>query len=78
MTPMYKIQTTGLLKEVMQNYFTGLTDGSKIAWCSSAGPSELLRSFGFNVYFPENHGALLGATRTAGDYFRVRSSTVEK
>jgi benzoyl-CoA reductase/2-hydroxyglutaryl-CoA dehydratase subunit BcrC/BadD/HgdB len=31
------------------------------------GPAELLRSFGFEVYFPENHGALLGATRTAMD-----------
>lgn len=65
---MYKIQTTKLLKETMQNYFTDLSNGSKIAWCSSAGPSELLRAFGFKVYFPENHGALLGATRTAGDY----------
>jgi bcr-type benzoyl-CoA reductase subunit B len=32
------------------------------------GPAELLRSFGFEVYFPENHGALLGATRSAMDY----------
>ncbi len=68
---MYKIKTTGFLKEVMQNYFTGLTGASKVAWCSSAGPSELLRAFGFKVYFPENHGALLGATRTAGDYIPV-------
>ena len=30
--------------------------------------AELLRSFGFEVYFPENHGAILGATRTAGDF----------
>lgn len=42
--------------------------GKKIAWCTSVGPAELLRSFGFEVYFPENHGALLGATRQAGDY----------
>ena len=68
---MYKIQTTRLLKEVMQNYFTDLSGGNKVAWCSSAGPSELLRSFGFKVYFPENHGALLGATRTAGDHIPV-------
>jgi benzoyl-CoA reductase/2-hydroxyglutaryl-CoA dehydratase subunit BcrC/BadD/HgdB len=68
---MYKIQTTGLLKELMQNYFDELKNGNKIAWCSSAGPSELLRAFGFKVYFPENHGALLGATRTAGDYIPV-------
>lgn len=42
--------------------------GKKIAWCTSVGPAELLRSFGFEVYFPENHGALMGATRTAMDY----------
>jgi benzoyl-CoA reductase/2-hydroxyglutaryl-CoA dehydratase subunit BcrC/BadD/HgdB len=66
---MYKIQTTKLLKEVMGNYFRGMQDDTKkIAWCTSVGPAELLRSFGFEVHFPENHGALLGATRTAGDY----------
>ena len=65
---MYKIKTTKLLKEIMQNYFGEFNNGYKTAWCSSAGPSELLRAFGFKVYFPENHGALLGATRTAGDY----------
>lgn len=57
------------LKEVMSNYFRSLTSGeNKIAWCTSVGPAELLRSFGFEVYFPENHGALLGATRTAMDF----------
>ena len=69
---MYKIKTISLLKETMQNYFSDLGNGKdKIAWCSSAGPSELLRAFHFKVYFPENHGALLGATRTAGDYIPV-------
>ena len=34
----------------------------------TVGPAELLRSFGFEVFFPENHGALLGATRTAMDF----------
>ena len=50
----------------MRDYFTGIK--SPVAWCTSVGPAELLRSFGFEVYFPENHGALLGATRSAGDY----------
>ncbi len=65
---MYKIISTQLLKNLMQEYFADFNNGGKIAWCSSAGPSEFLRAFGFKVYFPENHGALLGATRTAGDY----------
>lgn len=66
---MYKIETTKLMKEIMGDYFLGFKDDQKkIAWCTSVGPAELLRSFGFEVHFPENHGALLGATRTAGDF----------
>ncbi len=64
-----QIQSTALLKKVMQDYFQNLgARKSPIAWCTSVGPAELLRSFGFEVYFPENHGALLGTSRTAGDY----------
>lgn len=69
---MYEIKTYKLLKEVMQNYFTSLGSGEKkVAWCTSVGPAELLRSFGFEVYFPENHGALMGATKTSTDYIPV-------
>ncbi len=65
---MYEIKSTALLKNLMGNYFRSLgSDGNPVAWCTSVGPAELLRSFGFEVYFPENHGALLGATRTAMD-----------
>lgn len=63
---MYEIKATNELKKIMRDYFTGIK--SPVAWCTSVGPAELLRSFGFEVYFPENHGALLGATRKAGDY----------
>jgi benzoyl-CoA reductase/2-hydroxyglutaryl-CoA dehydratase subunit BcrC/BadD/HgdB len=65
----------GGLKDTMKDYFQTLGDcessGKKIAWCTSTGPAELLRAFGFEVYFPENHGALLGATRTASDYIPI-------
>jgi hypothetical protein len=52
----------------MAEYFGELDEASrtgskKVAWCTSVGPAELLRSFGFLVYFPENHGALLGSSR---------------
>jgi benzoyl-CoA reductase/2-hydroxyglutaryl-CoA dehydratase subunit BcrC/BadD/HgdB len=40
----------------------------KVAWCTSVGPAELLTSFGFKLYFPENHGAMLGTTRLSTDY----------
>ncbi len=65
---MYTLESAQLLKTVMQEYFDRLDQAPKVAWCTSVGPAELLRSFGFEVYFPENHGALLGATRTATEH----------
>jgi len=67
-----KIKSTGQMHKIMGEYFAELKEASekgspKIAWCTSVGPAELLRAFGFLVYFPENHGALLGATRMATD-----------
>jgi benzoyl-CoA reductase/2-hydroxyglutaryl-CoA dehydratase subunit BcrC/BadD/HgdB len=59
------------MRGVMGQYFMELmgpeATGTKIAWCTSVGPAELLRALGFEVYFPENHGAMLGATRMATD-----------
>ncbi|MBN2272163.1 MAG: 2-hydroxyacyl-CoA dehydratase [Sedimentisphaerales bacterium] len=59
------------MRGVMGQYFTELCGaeaaGKKVAWCTSVGPAELLRALGFLVYFPENHGAMLGATRMATD-----------
>ncbi|UCH85867.1 MAG: 2-hydroxyacyl-CoA dehydratase [Candidatus Latescibacterota bacterium] len=60
------------MRKLMAAYFTELneaatTGSGKIAWCTSVGPAELLRSFGFLVYFPENHGAVLGSSRLAAD-----------
>ncbi len=57
------------LKHILTEYFQDLH--APVAWCTSAGPAELLRAFGFTVYFPENHGALLGASRTAMDYIPI-------
>ena len=66
-----RIQATGKMKGLMGQYFNDMVgpepSGKKIAWCTSVGPAELLRAMGFEVYFPENHGAMLGATRMATD-----------
>ena len=61
------------MKELLAAHFHGLDEaardpGRRVAWCTSVGPAELLHSFGFEVYFPENHGALLGASRKANEY----------
>ncbi|RLB14318.1 MAG: 2-hydroxyacyl-CoA dehydratase [Deltaproteobacteria bacterium] len=65
-----EIAATKTLKKIMANHFYELdeaarTGSKKVAWCTSVGPAELLRGMGFLVYFPENHGAMLGATRMA-------------
>lgn len=39
-----------------------------VAWCTSVGPCEILTAMGFDVYFPENHGALLGARRLSHEF----------
>jgi benzoyl-CoA reductase/2-hydroxyglutaryl-CoA dehydratase subunit BcrC/BadD/HgdB len=66
-----ELEATNVMKTVMGRYFAelgqGPAEGKKTAWCTSVGPAELLRAMGFNVYFPENHGAMLGATRMATD-----------
>lgn len=68
-----KIKSAGHMRKIMADYFYAMNaaakEGSpKVAWCNSVGPAELLLSLGFVVHYPENHGAMLGATRTANDY----------
>lgn len=66
-----ELESSKQLRGVMGGYFNALErgrmDGKKTAWCTSVGPAELLLALGFNVYFPENHGAMLGASRMATD-----------
>jgi len=67
-----KIKATSEMKQIMADYyyeldFAAKSKEKKVAWCSSVGPAEILRSMGFYVYFPENHSAMLGASRMATD-----------
>jgi benzoyl-CoA reductase/2-hydroxyglutaryl-CoA dehydratase subunit BcrC/BadD/HgdB len=70
--PEAALRSTTRLKALMTAHFTGLDRAARersapVAWCTSVGPVELLRALGFEVFFPENHGALLGASRVAGE-----------
>jgi benzoyl-CoA reductase/2-hydroxyglutaryl-CoA dehydratase subunit BcrC/BadD/HgdB len=65
-----RFESTKEMNTLMHDYMVELWESSqsgreKVAWCTSVGPAEILRSFGFRVYFPENHGAMLGASRKA-------------
>ncbi|KMY68229.1 2-hydroxyglutaryl-CoA dehydratase [Desulfocarbo indianensis] len=73
------IKATKQMRKIMADYFAGLDrakkEGSpKVAWCTSVGPGELLLGMGFEVYYPENHGAMLGATRMASDVIPVANA----
>ncbi|HEY31992.1 MAG TPA: 2-hydroxyacyl-CoA dehydratase [Dehalococcoidia bacterium] len=74
-----EIKASAQVRAVMEQHFRELdeaakTGNRKIAWCSSVGPAELAISMGFLVYFYENHGAMLGSTRTATDYIPVTNA----
>jgi benzoyl-CoA reductase/2-hydroxyglutaryl-CoA dehydratase subunit BcrC/BadD/HgdB len=77
--PKKEIKATSQMKKIMADHFYELdkaskTGAPKIAWCTSVGPAEILRAMGFLVYFPENHGAMLGATRMATDFIPVANA----
>lgn len=63
-----EIRATQRLKALMREYFLDLDAAARdprrrVAWCTSVGPCEILAAFDFATYFPENHGALLGAKK---------------
>jgi benzoyl-CoA reductase/2-hydroxyglutaryl-CoA dehydratase subunit BcrC/BadD/HgdB len=74
-----KIKATGHFKRIMEEHFREADSASKdpkqkVAWCTSVGPAELLTAFGFKLYFPENHGAMLGTTRLSTEYIPVANA----
>jgi benzoyl-CoA reductase/2-hydroxyglutaryl-CoA dehydratase subunit BcrC/BadD/HgdB len=67
-----RIEATKAMGALMHDYFVELAEAAedphrKVAWCTSVGPAELLRSLGFEVFFPENHGAMIGSARMGAD-----------
>ena len=68
-----RLKTATDIAKFMADYYYELDGASKsgsrkIAWCTSVGPAEILRSMGFLTYFPETHSALLGTRKVAADY----------
>ncbi len=68
-----KIKAQDRLKAILREHFIDLDAAASdparhVAWCTSVGPCEILTAMGFDVYFPENHGALLGARKVSHQY----------
>jgi len=68
-----EIEAQRQLKSLMRDYFLDLDAAARdperrVGWCTSVGPCEILMAFGFATYFPENHGALLGAKKVSHQF----------
>ena len=72
---MQKIEATKQLKEMMMMYYMTAKNArhnkQKIAWITSGGPVELLLAFDIIPIYPENHGAMVGATKMGGQLCSV-------
>ncbi len=69
------LECAGRLKELVRGYFLDLEAADRdprrrVACCSGMGPVEIVRAFGMTPYFPENHAALIGASRTSNRYIQ--------
>jgi 2-dehydropantoate 2-reductase len=69
------LQCAPVLKKIISDYYRDLDDASRdpnrhVAWCSGMAPVEIVRALGYTPYFPENHSAILGASRRAKHYIR--------
>src|SRR4030065_752694 len=62
-----KIKAVGKMKEIMTGYYieakTAGQSGKKIAWITSGGPVEPLIAMDVIPVYPENHGAMIGASK---------------
>ena len=74
------IQATKMMKKLMADHFLALdraaAEGSpKVAWCHQRRPGRAAHSHGVSKSTtPENHGALLGASRMATDTIPVANA----
>ena len=66
-----KIKCVKQMKEIMTQYYieakTAEQTGKKVAWITSGGPVEPLIAMDVIPVYPENHGAMIGATKMGVD-----------
>jgi len=70
-----RLRATQKMKELMTRYYIGakVAEGSdkKIAWITSGGPVEFLIAMDIIPIYPENHGAMLGASHMSVEVCEV-------
>jgi bcr-type benzoyl-CoA reductase subunit B len=62
-----KVKSIKKMREIMTNYYieakTARQNGKKVAWITSGGPVEPLIAMDVIPVYPENHGAMIGASK---------------
>jgi bcr-type benzoyl-CoA reductase subunit B len=70
-----KLKATAKVKEMMTVYYltakNAAFNNQKIGWITSGGPVELLLAFDIIPIYPENHAAMVGATKMGGQLAAV-------
>ncbi len=66
-----RIKSVSRMKEIMTQYYieakTARDSGKKVAWITSGGPVEFLIAMDVIPVYPENHGAMIGASKMGVD-----------
>ncbi len=66
-----KIKSVKRMKEIMTAYYidakSARQNGRKVAWITSGGPVEPLLAMDIIPVYPENHGAMIGASKMGPD-----------
>jgi benzoyl-CoA reductase/2-hydroxyglutaryl-CoA dehydratase subunit BcrC/BadD/HgdB len=66
-----KIESVGRMKKIMADYYIDAKmaeqTGKKVAWITSGGPVEPLIAMDIIPVYPENYGAMIGASKMGGD-----------
>ncbi len=67
----YKVKSVKKMREIMTNYYidakTARQNNKKVAWITSGGPVEPLIAMDVIPVYPENHGAMIGASKMGVD-----------
>ncbi len=66
-----KMKSAKKMRDIMTNYYieakTAGETGKKVAWITSGGPVEPLIAMDVIPVYPENHGAMIGASKMGGE-----------
>ncbi|MCQ4153430.1 MAG: 2-hydroxyacyl-CoA dehydratase subunit D [Archaeoglobi archaeon] len=65
---MKRLRISEKMRELMTGYYMAGMQAECNAWITSGAPVELLHALDIYPVYPENHGALIGATKLGGYY----------